>query len=97
MSGKVIEFVNEPLVPVTVKLTVPVGVPVTTLKSVGADEPPPGVGLLTTTGKLPVLARSLAVKPIENCVAVGASTECAMPLYVTVEELLNPEPVTTNV
>ncbi len=40
----------EPLVPVTVTVKLPVGVPETTLKSVGLDDPPPGAGFVTTTG-----------------------------------------------
>lgn len=39
-----------PLVAVSVMLKLPVGVPVTTAKFVGAEEPPPGLGFVTTTG-----------------------------------------------
>ena len=59
-----------PLVAVTVTAKLPVGVPVTTLKFTGLDAPPPGEGFVTTTGKVPVVARSTAVRAIEICDAL---------------------------
>jgi hypothetical protein len=57
-----------------------------TVKVVEFDAPPPGVGFVTTTGKLPAVARSLALKLIVNCVALADITLCPTPLYVTAEE-----------
>ena len=62
--------VSDPLVPLTVTLKVPVGVPVTTLKFTALDAPPPGVGFVTTTGKLPVAAISAVVNEIVSCDAL---------------------------
>jgi hypothetical protein len=58
------------LVAVTVTVNLPVGVPVTTLKFTGLDAPPPGAGFATTTGKVPVAARSSVVRAIEICDAL---------------------------
>ena len=48
----------------------PVGVPITTEKFVGADEPPPGLGFVTTTGYVPVAATSLGPSAIWICVGL---------------------------
>src|SRR5208282_911935 len=49
----VVWFGAVPLTAVTVTGNVPTGVPVTTLKFVGLDAPPPGEGFVTTTGNGP--------------------------------------------
>lgn len=54
-----------PLVAVTVTTKVPVDVPVATLKSTGFDTPALGAGFSTTTGNVPVVAKSAGVKAIE--------------------------------
>jgi hypothetical protein len=48
----------------------PVGVPVTIEKFIGADEPPPGLGFVTTTGYDPVAATSFGPSAIWICVAL---------------------------
>jgi hypothetical protein len=53
--------VTVPLLAFTVTVKLPVGVPVTTSKLTLPDGPPPGAGLLTTTGKVPVEAMSAPV------------------------------------
>jgi hypothetical protein len=58
VSVNVVLCVSDPLEAVTVTVKFPVGVPLTTLKSTAAGAPPPGVELVTTTGKLLVVARS---------------------------------------
>jgi len=50
--------VVEPLVAFTVTWNVPVGVPLTTPRFDGADDPPPGAGFVTTTGYCPMVAIS---------------------------------------
>ena len=67
MSVKFAVCVSDPLLPVTITLKVPVGVPVTTLKSTGVEAPPPGAGFVTTTGKVPVAAKSAGVSEIDSC------------------------------
>lgn len=59
-------WVSDPLAAVTVTLKFPVGVPVTTSKFMALDEPPPGVGFVITSGKLPALAISPGVSVIVN-------------------------------
>ena len=69
-----------PLVAVTVTVKNPVGVPVTRSKFTEADVPPPGAEFVTTTGKVPVLERSLLVKRIEISDELVNVIGCATPL-----------------
>ena len=62
--------VREPLLAATVMLKAPGGVPVTTLKLTLLEEPPPGAGLVTTTGKAPVVAISLVDSGTESWLAL---------------------------
>jgi len=70
VSVKFVVCVSDPLLPVTITVKLPVGVPVTTLKFTAPEAPPPGVGFVTTTGKLPAAAMSLAVNEIASCDAL---------------------------
>ena len=56
MRENIAVCVSAPLVALTVTVKVPVDVPVVTTKLTGAEAPPPGVGLVTTTGSWPVEA-----------------------------------------
>jgi hypothetical protein len=69
-SAKVVDCVKELLLADTVILKVPVGVPLTTLKFELFDEPPPGAGLATTTGKAPVAAKSVLDNGTESWTAL---------------------------
>ena len=67
ISVNVVLCVSEPLLAVTVTWKLPVGVPVSTLKFTGLETPPPGEGLVTTTGNVPVAARSLVDSGMDSC------------------------------
>jgi hypothetical protein len=45
-------------------VTVGTGLPAETVKFTGLDEPPPGAGFVTTSGKLPEVERSVEVSEI---------------------------------
>ncbi len=68
-----------------------------TANSTAFDAPPPGVGFVTTTGKLPAVVRSAVVseivsRPVPTYVGVWA-----IPLKVTVEFAKNPVPLMVSV
>lgn len=68
------------------------------MANVAASEvPPPGAGVVTVT--LAVLAVAMSVAGIKavNCVALMKNVVRALPFHCTVESLMNPLPVTTNV
>lgn len=56
-----------------------------TTKLTEFDRPPPGDGFVTITGYEPIVASSLAINEIVNCVALTNVAVCPTPLYVTVE------------
>ena len=56
-----------------------------TLKFTGLELPPPGDGLLTTTGKLPAAPRSDAVSAMFNWPLLTKEAECRMPLNLNSE------------
>src|ERR1035441_6632422 len=56
-----------------------------TLKSTEFDAPPPGVGFVTTTGKLPAVARSLEVRETVNWVELTNVSVWATPLKAAIE------------
>lgn len=58
-----------------------------TWKSKGVEGPPPGAGLVMTTGKDPAVAMSAAVTAIVTCVAETNVTVLALPLNVPVAPL----------
>src|SRR5208282_5735555 len=62
-----------------------VGTRLFTVKFTAAEEPPPGAGFVTTTGKFPPVAWSPAVNWMVNCPAFTNVAACATELYVTVD------------
>jgi len=63
----------------------------------GFDVPPPGVGLVTVTEGVPVLATSLAGMAAVTCVALTKVVVRGLPLKFTSELLTKPVPVTVRV
>src|SRR5579872_5655606 len=61
-----------------------VAVPITS-KFTELEFPPPGAGLVTTTGNRPGVVTSAAVNWICTCAEVIKVTACATPLYVAVD------------
>jgi hypothetical protein len=55
------------------------------VKLTALDAPPPGAGLLTTTGKLPAVARPVAFSARTNCVLPRNTTLRGDPLMLEVE------------
>jgi hypothetical protein len=53
---------------------------VLTVKLTEFDAPPPGEGLVTTTGYVPAVAWSLALKEMVSCVELTKVAACATPL-----------------
>jgi hypothetical protein len=74
-----------------------VGTELLTVKFEGAEAPPPGPGLLTTTGKDPPVAMSAAVTAIVTCVAETNVTVLAAPLNVPVAPLTKLAPLMVSV
>lgn len=68
-----------------------------TMKVTEFEEPPPGGGLVTTTGKFPAVAWSAALSAIVSWVALTNVAVWAAPLYVTVELAKKFEPLTVSV
>jgi hypothetical protein len=64
------------------------------LKVAGAEDPPPGVGLLTEICTVPVLASSEGATVICSCVALTKVNVLGAPFQRTVEEAIKPVPVT---
>ena len=67
------------------------------MKFAANDAPPPGAGFVTTTRKVPAMARSADVSEIVSWLALTNVAAWEMPLKVTVEELRNPAPLIVNV
>src|SRR5450755_2546094 len=74
-----------------------VGTGLLTTKFTVLETPPPGAGFVTTTGLLPAVDWSAALKGIVNCVALTKVGVCATALKVTVEAALKPVPLIVRV
>lgn len=90
---KFVVCVNGPPLPVTVTLKVPVGVPVSAEKFTGAEAPPPGLGLVTTTGYGPAVGMSANDTGSRICVGLIKVGRRRCPLKVTVEEFMKFDPL----
>ena len=88
--------VSEP--PVQLPLQFPVKPDVdATANNTGADGPPPGGGLVTTTGKVPKVARSDALSVMIRLPPLVREAGCTMPLNVTDEDETKPLPLIVNI
>jgi len=61
------------------------------------DVPPPGVGVCTVTGAVPLDARSLAPIDARNCVALMKVVDRGAPFHWTTDEAMKPLPLTVSV
>jgi hypothetical protein len=77
-------------------IEVTVGAGLFTLNVTEFDVPPPGVGLITVTGGVPVLAMSVARIEAVNCVALTNVVTLATLLKFTVEVETKPDPFTVS-
>src|ERR1035437_8075920 len=68
-----------------------------TLKLTGFELPPPGGGLVTTSGKLPAIARSVALTVIVRRLVLINEAVCRTSLNVTDDEAMNPLPLIVSV
>ena len=68
-----------------------------TVKFAGCDEPPPGEGLITTTGKTPPAACSDALSATAICCELVYATVAGSPLNVAVELAIKPLPLIVSV
>jgi hypothetical protein len=73
------------------------GTGATTENVIGWEFPPPGAGLVTITGKLPAVARSVALREIVICAPLTNETACEIPLYVADEDETKPVPLMVRV
>jgi hypothetical protein len=63
-----------------------------TVKLNGCELPPPGDGLVTTTGNVPAVAKSELLSVMDSWLALLNVAACNNPLNVTDEEAMNPLP-----
>lgn len=82
-----------PTVALVGEMEVRVGTTLFTVKSTAPLLPPPGAGLLTTTGKDPAVAMSGAVTAMVTCVELTNVTVLALPMNVPVAPLTKLEPL----
>jgi len=87
----------EPNIALVGAIEVIAGAGLFTLNVTEFDVPPPGVGLVTVTGGVPVLAMSVARIDAVNCVALTNVVTLATLLKLTVDVETKPDPFTVNV
>jgi hypothetical protein len=87
----------EPNIALVGAIEVTVGAGLFTLNVTEFDVPPPGVGLVTVTGGVPVLAMSVARIEAVNCVALTNVVTLATLLKFTTDVETKPDPFTVKV
>lgn len=86
-----------PTVALVGEIELRVGTTLFTVNVAAPVVPPPGAGLLTTTGKAPATAMSAAVTAMVTCVALTKVTVLTLPLNVPVAPLTKLVPLMVKV